>query len=69
VFALGDISQGHPESSGSSSGQVYPATAQVAFQQADYAAWNIWSAINGRSLLPFRCSLSLAQHTLLPLLE
>eukprot|EP00775_Hariotina_reticulata_P005705 gene5705-5945_t len=62
VFALGDVSQGQPETSSSGSAgndgttgrQVYPATAQVAFQQADYAAWNIWSAINGRSLLPFR---------------
>lgn len=27
---------------------------QVAFQQADYAAWNVWAAINGRPLLPFK---------------
>lgn len=27
---------------------------QVAFQQADYAAWNIWAAINNRPLLPFK---------------
>jgi NADH:ubiquinone reductase (non-electrogenic) len=60
VFALGDVSRGQPGndgssgSSGSSSGGFYPATAQVAFQQADYAAWNVWSAINGRALLPFR---------------
>ena len=27
---------------------------QVAFQQADYVAWNVWSAINGRPLLPFK---------------
>jgi len=27
---------------------------QVAFQQADYAAWNIWAAIHNRPLLPFR---------------
>jgi demethylphylloquinone reductase len=31
-----------------------PATAQVAFQQADYAAWNLWASITGRALLPFR---------------
>jgi NADH:ubiquinone reductase (non-electrogenic) len=31
-----------------------PATAQVAFQQADYAAWNVWASITGRPLLPFR---------------
>lgn len=27
---------------------------QVAFQQADFAAWNLWAAINDRPLLPFR---------------
>lgn len=27
---------------------------QVAFQQADYVAWNLWSAINNRPLLPFK---------------
>ena len=27
---------------------------QVAFQQADYVAWNVWAAINGRPLLPFK---------------
>ena len=27
---------------------------QVAFQQADYAGWNLWAAINNRPLLPFR---------------
>ena len=26
----------------------------MAFQQADYVAWNLWAAINGRPLLPFR---------------
>ena len=30
------------------------ALVQVAFQQADYAAWNIWAAIHNRALLPFR---------------
>lgn len=57
VFALGDVSKGQPDQQtgdGSSSTSYYPATAQVAFQQADYAAWNIWAAINGRPLLPFR---------------
>mmetsp|Transcript_18698 Transcript_18698/g.52551 ORF Transcript_18698/g.52551 Transcript_18698/m.52551 type:complete len:565 (+) Transcript_18698:861-2555(+) len=48
VFALGDVSV-----SGSEEGAL-PATAQVAFQQADYAAWNVWASINGRPLLPFR---------------
>lgn len=27
---------------------------QVAFQQADYVAWNLWSSINARPLLPFK---------------
>ncbi len=26
----------------------------MAFQQADYVAWNVWAAINGRPLLPFK---------------
>ncbi|VAI84178.1 unnamed protein product [Triticum turgidum subsp. durum] len=29
-------------------------TLQVAFQQADFAGWNLWAAINDRPLLPFR---------------
>lgn len=29
-------------------------TPQVAFQQADYVAWNVWAAMNDRALLPFR---------------
>ncbi len=28
--------------------------AQVAFQQADYVAWNLWASINRRPLLPFK---------------
>jgi NADH:ubiquinone reductase (non-electrogenic) len=31
-----------------------PSTAQVAFQQADYAAWNVWSSVSNRPLLPFK---------------
>ena len=27
---------------------------QVAFQPADCVAWNLWSAINGHPLLPFK---------------
>ena len=27
---------------------------QVAFQQADYVAWNLWACINQRPLLPFK---------------
>ncbi|CAK0735911.1 hypothetical protein CVIRNUC_000660 [Coccomyxa viridis] len=53
VFALGDVSgselPGPPEA-----GNSLPATAQVAFQQADYVAWNLWASINRRPLLPFK---------------
>ncbi|MEW5307792.1 MAG: hypothetical protein WDW36_010168 [Sanguina aurantia] len=53
VFALGDVSTTGIEASGPAS-SPFPATAQVAFQQADYAAWNVWATINERPLLPFR---------------
>jgi hypothetical protein len=33
---------------------VTVACLQVALQQADYAAWNIWACINKRPLLPFK---------------
>ncbi|XP_027915504.1 alternative NAD(P)H-ubiquinone oxidoreductase C1, chloroplastic/mitochondrial [Vigna unguiculata] len=49
IFALGDSSALRD-----SSGRILPATAQVAFQQADFTGWNLWAAINGRPLLPFR---------------
>ncbi|XZO00568.1 MAG: NAD(P)/FAD-dependent oxidoreductase [Microcoleus sp.] len=49
IFALGDIAECHD-----ASGQKLPTTAQVAFQQADYTAWNIWASLTGRPLLPFR---------------
>lgn len=49
IFALGDSSALRD-----SNGRVLPATAQVAFQQADFTGWNLWAAINGRPLLPFR---------------
>jgi hypothetical protein len=38
---------------------------QVAFQQADYVAWNLWAAINNRPLLPFRCVLGCGTGTAL----
>ena len=31
-----------------------PANAQAAFQQADFAGWNIWASLTNRPLLPFR---------------
>ncbi len=49
IFALGDLADCTDED-----GKTVPATAQVAFQQADYAAWNIWASLTHRPLLPFR---------------
>ncbi|KAI5672186.1 hypothetical protein M9H77_12550 [Catharanthus roseus] len=49
IFAIGDSSALRDKS-----GKLLPATAQVAFQQADFAGWNLWAAINDRPLLPFR---------------
>ncbi|KAL5555245.1 hypothetical protein UlMin_037481 [Ulmus minor] len=49
IFALGDSSALRD-----SKGRLLPANAQVAFQQADFAGWNLWAAINDRPLLPFR---------------
>lgn len=52
VFALGDTSSQDVDVAN------FPATAQVAFQQADYVAWNLWASINGRALLSFRLAVS-----------
>lgn len=49
IFALGDIAD-----SQDAEGQKLPASAQVAFQQADYTAWNVWASLSDRPLLPFR---------------
>lgn len=49
IFALGDLAECRD-----GEGQLMPATAQVAFQQADYAGWNIWASLTERPLLPFR---------------
>lgn len=49
IFALGDLAECRDES-----GQLVPATAQGAFQQADYAGWNVWASLGDRPLLPFR---------------
>ncbi|MDJ0532152.1 MAG: NAD(P)/FAD-dependent oxidoreductase [Xenococcaceae cyanobacterium MO_207.B15] len=49
VYALGDIVE-----SKDVTGELLPATAQVAFQQSDYCAWNIWASINHKPQLPFR---------------
>lgn len=37
---------------------MYSYYSQVAFQQADFAGWNLWAAINNRHLLPFRFELT-----------
>lgn len=49
IFALGDLSD-----SQDAEGRTVPGTAQAAFQQAEYAGWNLWAAITDRPLLPFR---------------
>ena len=49
VFALGDLVL-----SEDSEGNTLPATAQVAFQQSDYCAWNIWATIENKPLLDFK---------------
>ena len=48
IFALGDVAECRD-----ATGQVVPATAQVAFQQAQYCARNIWASLNQSALLPF----------------
>ncbi|MGB3495713.1 MAG: NAD(P)/FAD-dependent oxidoreductase [Elainellaceae cyanobacterium] len=49
IFALGDLADCRD-----ATGQTVPTTAQVALQQAQYAAWNLRALAMGRSLLPFR---------------
>jgi demethylphylloquinone reductase len=49
IFALGDLVDCQD-----AEGQQIPATAQAAFQQADYTGWNIWASLTNRPLLPFR---------------
>lgn len=49
LFAVGDLAECHD-----AEGQRVPSTAQAAFQQAEYAGWNLWASITNRPLLPFR---------------
>ncbi|MCW6036584.1 NAD(P)/FAD-dependent oxidoreductase [Spirulina subsalsa FACHB-351] len=49
LFALGDAALCQDVT-----GQELQATAQVAIQQADYCAWNLWASLCDRPLLPFR---------------
>jgi demethylphylloquinone reductase len=54
VFALGDVAVTSSIANDDPFlAQRLPATAQVAFQQADYVAWNVWASINNRPLLRF----------------
>lgn len=54
VYAVGDVVLGDKTGGAEGVAKPLPATAQVAFQQSDFAAWNIWSSINGKAQLPFR---------------
>jgi len=47
VFAIGDLA------GLDANGEPLPATAQVAFQQSQYCAWNIWASLNQKSLVNF----------------
>ena len=49
IFALGDLADCLD-----ADGQQIPATAQAAFQQADFVAWNLRGSLTNRPLLPFR---------------
>ena len=49
IYALGDVADCYD-----SEGKPLPATAQVAFQQSDYCAWNLWASATNRPLLSFR---------------
>jgi NADH dehydrogenase len=49
LFAVGDLAE-----CVDAEGQRVPSTAQAAFQQAEYAGWNLWASITDRPLLPFR---------------
>ncbi len=49
IFALGDAAAILDPTD-----EYIPSTAQVAFQQADFVAWNVWSSLTDRPLLPFK---------------
>ena len=49
IFALGDAADSYD-----SDGKPIPSNAQVAYQQSDYCAWNIWASATNRPLLSFR---------------
>lgn len=49
IFALGDLVECYD-----GQGIILPNTAQVAFQQSDYCAWNIWASLEEKPLLTFQ---------------
>jgi demethylphylloquinone reductase len=49
VYALGDLADCKD-----ADGQIIPTTAQAAFQQSDYAGWNLWASLTNRPLLTFK---------------
>jgi NADH dehydrogenase len=49
VYVIGDAADSRDWEN-----QPYPATAQVAIQQSDYCAWNIWASFHDKPALPFR---------------
>ncbi len=49
IYAIGDVADCYD-----TEGISVPATAQVAFQQSDYCAWNLWASATNRPLLSFR---------------
>ncbi len=49
IYVVGDIADCQDEN-----GKTIPSTAQVAIQQADYCAWNIWAGLRDKPRLAFR---------------
>jgi demethylphylloquinone reductase len=49
IYVVGDVAD-----SRDSENKIYAATAQVAIQQSDYCAWNIWASFTDKPALPFR---------------
>jgi len=49
IFVLGDLADCRD-----AEGQQVPDSAQAAYQQSDFAAWNIWASLCDRPLLPFQ---------------
>ncbi len=49
IFALGDLAESRDKD-----GELVPSTGQVAIQQADYVAWNVWASLGDRPSLDFR---------------